>query len=180
LRFYLLRGTTITNPAGSTARFVFGANCRRLNEWLPLKFYLNVTNAKKAKHVVRFEVRYLGQTVAELTSGTDGVSLSTKGYAATNERDFDCDIVLNNMPWAGSDATKFRAHFKSRPDTDNVDGVGEVLHNDDELGETLGFEYINNLIKCLLLLYNNGVRCFLCQFPSPTRSRPLRMNTRAF
>jgi len=92
-------------------------NRRRLREWDPLKFYLNVTNAKKAKRTMRFDVRYLGQTIAELTSSVDGVTLSTKGtrdYEKTNLRDFDCDIQLNRVSWAGKEATAFRAFFKNR------------------------------------------------------------------
>ncbi|MCL2425986.1 MAG: hypothetical protein FWD05_06585 [Oscillospiraceae bacterium] len=92
-------------------------NRRRLREWAPLKFYLNITNAKKAKRTVRFDVRYLGQTVAELISNTDGVTLSTKAtkdYESTNLRDFDCDIKLRNAPWVGKEAAAFRAFFKNR------------------------------------------------------------------
>ena len=92
-------------------------NKRRLREWTPLKFYLNVTNAKKAKHTTRFEVRYLGQTVAELTCNTDGITLSTKAtknYEANNLRDFGCDITLRNVKWAGKKAADFRAFFKNR------------------------------------------------------------------
>ncbi|MCL2171156.1 MAG: hypothetical protein FWB71_03295 [Defluviitaleaceae bacterium] len=95
-------------------------NRRRLREWKPLKYYMNITNAKKAKHAVRFEARYLGQTVAELLSNTDGVFISTKNYEPTNQRDFDCGIKLKNAPWAGKEAAAFRAHFKNREPLRNV------------------------------------------------------------
>jgi len=99
-------------------------NRRRLREWMPFKYYLNVTNAKKAKNTVRFEVRYLGQTVAELTSNTDGITLSTqpKDYEKNNQRDFDCNIKLRNAPWAGKEARAFRSHFKNRSPVRNKTG----------------------------------------------------------
>jgi hypothetical protein len=39
---------------------------KAFREWSPLKFYLNVTNAKKASSRLALGVRYQGQEVAEL------------------------------------------------------------------------------------------------------------------
>jgi len=100
-------------------------NRSRLRAWIPFKFYMNVTNAKTAKRMIRFEVRYLGQTVAELKSSTDGVTISTKAtkdkdYEQTNLRDFGCDIKLDDVPWAGTEAAAFRSHFKKREAQRNI------------------------------------------------------------
>jgi hypothetical protein len=90
-------------------------NRSELNQWEPLYYYLNVTNAKNSKITTRFEVRYLGQTVAELKSNPDKVTLSTKSYDENNLRDFDCGIKLDSVPWLCDDAREFRKHFKDRP-----------------------------------------------------------------
>jgi len=63
---------------------------RSFNEWSPLKIYLNISSAKNAKNSVKFELRYLGQTVADLKANMDaGHKLNTRHYEKTNRRDFD-------------------------------------------------------------------------------------------
>ena len=93
-------------------------NRRRFREWSPFKVYLNTTNAKQARNSVKFDVRYLGQTVAQLTSNKEKITLSTKpsgkNYEITNKLDFGCEIQMRNEPWAGIKARSFRAHFKNR------------------------------------------------------------------
>ena len=84
-------------------------------EWSPLKIYLNTTSAKGARNSVRFELRYLGQTVAELKGNKNkGVRLSNKRYEKTNLRDFGCDIRLSSADWDGQDSARFRKFFKDR------------------------------------------------------------------
>ena len=81
----------------------------------PLKVYLNITSAKGARRSVSFELRYLGQTVAELKGNKNkGFRLSTKRYRTTNRRDFDCDIWLPSADWRGEDSATFRSFFKAR------------------------------------------------------------------
>jgi len=116
------------------------ANRRRLNEWKPLRYYLNVTNAKKAKNTVKFDVRYLGQTVAEMTSNMDGVTITTRpsnsvDYEKSNLRDFDCEIKLKDALWAGEEAASFRAFFKKRkPERNNTaDNKGNEEHRIESL-----------------------------------------------
>ena len=99
-------------------------NRRRLREWTPFKFYLNTTNAQNAKNTLRFDVRYLGQTVAELIVKKDSVIIKTKpstkrNYEKNNLKDFDCPIVLNNADWDGKEAYAFRKHFRKREDLQN-------------------------------------------------------------
>jgi hypothetical protein len=86
------------------------------HEWSPLKVYLTITQAKKAKHSVTFNLRYLGQRVADLTGNVkEGLKLSTKGYKGNNLEYFDCDICLSAADWLGEDAKRFRMFFKKGP-----------------------------------------------------------------
>lgn len=97
---------------------------KRFREWSPLKFYLTVTEAKKAKHSVSFELRYMGQTVAKLTVNKDEIpKLSTryKYCEEANLRNFNWSISLPNVDWRGEDAKEFRHFFKKREAT-RVDG----------------------------------------------------------
>lgn len=94
-------------------------NRKRFREWSPLKLYLTTTNAKEAKRTVKFNLRYLGQIVAEMKCQNDRVTLSTnpakyKNYEATNKENFGCEIILNECSWDGSEARAFRKHFKNR------------------------------------------------------------------
>jgi len=84
-------------------------------EWTPLKVYLNITSATRARRSVSFELRYLGQTVADLKGTKDkGFRLSTKRYETTNKRDFDCDISLPSADWRDGDSARFRSFFKAK------------------------------------------------------------------
>ena len=82
-------------------------------EWSPLKLYLTTSNAKNTSKTVRFELRFLGQTVADLIC-KDSPKLDTNKYNKTNKRDFDCEVALTNADWKGKGAQEFRKHFKSR------------------------------------------------------------------
>jgi len=88
---------------------------RSFREWSPLKVYLNITSALAARDSVRFELRYLGQTVAELRGNKDkGFRLNTDRYDRSNSRDFECDIPLAGADWCGEDAAGFRRFFRDR------------------------------------------------------------------
>ena len=95
------------------------ANRRRLREWFPFRYYLNTTNAQNAKNTLRFDVRYLGQRVAELIVNKDSVQITTKpdkkrNYEKSNLGDFDCNITLDKVDWDSKEAHVFRKHFRSR------------------------------------------------------------------
>jgi len=88
---------------------------RSFREWSPLNIYLNISSAKNAKISVKFELRYLGQTVADIKANMKaGHKLNTRHYEKANLRDFDCEICLSNADWQGNDAAKFRSFFKYR------------------------------------------------------------------
>jgi hypothetical protein len=100
------------------------ANRRRLRQWQPFKFYLNTTNAQNAKSILRFDIRYLGQTVAELIIKGERIAITTKpnktrNYEETNLRDFDCQIRLTETDWDSKEAHAFRSHFRKRDATRN-------------------------------------------------------------
>jgi hypothetical protein len=99
-------------------------------EWSPLNVYLNISSAKKAKHSVGFELRYMGQTVARLTGNKDGKHKlgTTKELKETNKRDFRCEICLSSADWGGRDARQFRSFFKKGPPRTGTKGIDPVLH----------------------------------------------------
>ena len=85
----------------------------KFNEWAPLYFYITTTKAKESKTKLTLDVRYKGQNVAILKCDkNDRVTISTDGYKATNERDFGCNIELNDVDW--KDAAEFRKYFRDR------------------------------------------------------------------
>ena len=85
---------------------------KTFREWDPLKLYLNFTNAKNAKSTVHFELRYLGQTVADL-KGAGKLKLNTVKYNKTNLRAFDCMLSLTDIDWVSPAASEFRRYFKN-------------------------------------------------------------------
>jgi hypothetical protein len=88
----------------------------KFREWSPLRVYMNVTNAKNASTSVKFELRYLGQTVADLIykQNENEYKLNTAKFDDKNNRDFDCKICLANVKWDGKEAKEFRKYFKNR------------------------------------------------------------------
>lgn len=89
---------------------------RSLREWRPLFYYINISNAKKRRGSIKFEMRYLGQNVADLSFLKTGeILLDTSKYDETNERDFGCDIRLHRVKWVGQEAKTFRSFFKTAP-----------------------------------------------------------------
>ena len=86
---------------------------KRFRERPPLRVYLNITSAQKAKSSVNFDLRYRGQNVAKLKGCKDGKhKLSTKGYYERNQRYFRCNIRLSDEAWDGKKAGEFRKFFK--------------------------------------------------------------------
>ena len=78
----------------------------------PFHTYLNLTNVKGA--VIKFQLRYLGQNVADLRydSANDTMLLSTAGYVKQNNANFSYDGNFTMKSWLDSDAKEFRAYFK--------------------------------------------------------------------
>ena len=146
------------------------SNRRQLRESKQLKFYLNTTNAKKAKNTVRFDMRYLGQRVAEITSNIDGIILSTKDFDDNNQRDFGCDIKLDKMSWEGKEARTFRAYFKNRePLRKKADNnIGNEEHR---LESLLLSEFSKKSGDKKALKYIQPVTIGKFRFPMPTPIR---------
>ena len=99
-------------------------NRSRLRMWKPFTFSINITNASSSDNAVRLYVKYLGQNVALLSIKEDEVTITTmpnkdSKLEFNNERDFNCSITLNNVPWEGTQARAFRKHFKDRIPTRN-------------------------------------------------------------
>lgn len=109
---------------------------RQFNRYAPLQFYISVSQAKASLATLTIDVRYLGQTVANLLSKQNGVFISTKSYAEVNKKYFGYNKVLEkNTPWHDRNdkrAAEFRAYFKSEPP--RLDGgKGNEEHNVESL-----------------------------------------------
>lgn len=78
----------------------------------PFHAYLNLSRTKGT--AINFQLRYLGQIVAELRydSSDASVLLSTAQYAKQNTKNFDYDFAFTRVPWLGPEAKGFRAYFK--------------------------------------------------------------------
>lgn len=140
------------------------ASRSRFREWSPLKLYLNTTNAKNAKKTVTFELRYLGQTVAELNCDHENLSLSTATYELKNQRDFECGIRLKNCAWDGLEARAFRSHFKNRPAIRNkAANSGNEEHRIESLLLTEFSKQKNKALSFIKPVKIAGLR-----FPMPT------------
>lgn len=93
---------------------------KAFREWSPLKFYLNVTNAKKASSRLVLGVRYQGQEVAELIlnkakSETPALNTAANDYDKKNAGYFGWHKSLNMVDWRGTEAKAFRTFFKNNP-----------------------------------------------------------------
>lgn len=139
---------------------------KSFNQWEPLKFYLNVTNAKVASRGVKFDIRYLGQNVAYAIYSKSLKIYITKKLLDTNIRDFDCHISLQGVAWNGPKAKEFRDFFKNRKAPRNVFGKGNEEHR---LESLLISEFIKSNNK--VLPHVKSVLLANFRFPIPT---PLR------
>lgn len=111
-------------------------NRGKLHEFPPLYFYISTSKAKKSKSTtLLLDVRYRGQSVAELTINNNSITLSTKNKDDKNLRDFNCNIVLNDVNWQSSDASDFRKFFKNRSYSrnDNAKNKKNEEHNIESL-----------------------------------------------
>ena len=132
------------------------------HEWVPLMLYMNVSNAKKAKQHLIFELRYLGQTVAQLCYKTT-LLLDTTGYDALNQRDFGCTLNAHGVPWDSPAAAAFRAYFKTNPPRSNLSGKHNKEH---QLESLLLSEFSKATDKSLPFI--QPVRVAKLRFPMPT------------
>ena len=86
-------------------------NKRRIfREWKPFTLYLNTTNAKNATNKAKFDLRYLGQSVAYIVCDDENVFLSTN--IGKDKFEYPDDLI--NVPWKSKAAKQFRKHFKDR------------------------------------------------------------------
>ena len=105
---------------------------RQFNRYAPLQFYISVSQAKASASTLRLDIRYMGQTVAELMSKPKGVFISTEGkLAETNMRDFGYGEVLEkNENW--KNAVGFRKFFSASPPR-STEFKGNEEHNVESL-----------------------------------------------
>jgi len=140
-----------------------GAVRTTFREWSPLNVYLNISSAKKARHSVGFELRYMGQTVARLTGNKDGNHKLgiTRELHEPNRRDFQCEIRLSSADWQGTDAKQFRDFFRKRPP--RIGPKGNEEHNVQSKLLTAFSAGEGKVIRRIRPVTISGVR-----FPMPT------------
>jgi len=133
-------------------------------EWHPFKLYLNVTNTKNAKSNLKLELRYLGQTVAVLSSKKGVLQLDTKGLEQKNAKCFGCEISLSKVPWDGPEAAAFRRFFKGRDKT--LSAKGNKGNEEHRLESLLLTEFAKKSDKALPRI--QPVKVAKLRFPMPT------------
>jgi hypothetical protein len=140
---------------------------RSFRQWSPLYVYLNTTSAKNVRNSVSFELRYMGQTIAELKGNKEKVHrLNTTRYDQINERDFGCKIRLAGADWRGEDAARFRRFFKDRQGPRAVTvGKGNEEHC---LQSLLLTEFSKNKSREKPLVGIQPVTIAKVRFPMPT------------
>jgi len=139
---------------------------KTFREWDPLKLYINVSNSKQAKNKVQFELRYLGQTVADLISKKDLV-LNTAKYNENNLKYFHCDIHLTGADWRGKEAKEFRRFFKDR--NKHIDFTGLNPSNEEHRFESLFLSEFSESHSSKKALSNiQPVKIAKIRFPMPT------------
>ena len=140
---------------------------RQFKEYPPLRFYVSTSNIKNTLSPILLDVRYRGQSVATLKTGSKGNTISTKTQEKTNLRDFGCKIKLENDDWKSPLATDFRSFFKNRENSRNktVDNKGNEEHNAESLLLT-EFSKQSSVNKQLLNI--QPVKLFGIKFSMPT------------
>lgn len=136
---------------------------KKFREWSPLKVYLNVSNAKQKSNTIQFDLRYLGQTVADLKFNKE-FTIDTKKYDEYNEPDFGCGIKLNKVAWDGSSAKQFRDYFRKLYASQAAKiNKGNEEHRIESL---LLSEFLNQKQKVMRLI--KPVTISNLRFPMPT------------
>lgn len=134
-------------------------------EWSPLKLYLTTTNAKNASQTVRFELRFLGQAVADLIC-KDEPKIDTKRFDVTNKRDFDCEVTLSKVDWKGKEAREFRKHFRTRLTARNTSG--NKANEEHRIENLLLTEFSKKQSKEKALVGIQPVKIAKVRYPMPT------------
>ncbi|MDP8258431.1 MAG: hypothetical protein P9L90_03310 [Candidatus Aadella gelida] len=107
---------------------------KKFHQWAPLYIYMNVGEAKGSAST--FNLRYLGQAVADLNIANGDVKLKGKKEkekntcAIKNKRDFNCDVNVSpkGVGWREEQAVEFRRHFSKYPIRTKDNNKGNEEH----------------------------------------------------
>jgi hypothetical protein len=123
----------------SKNNYDIGIARKMFHEWKPLHVYLSITNAKNATNYLKFQLRYLGQAVADLKANmkTQQVIIDTSNYDHLNIRDFNCSIKLHKELWDGKQASIFRKYFIDRENNGEPRNVKLNKRNEEHRIESL-------------------------------------------
>ena len=144
---------------------------QRFHEWEPLKFYINITNAKRAKSTVWFDVRFSGQAIAELKCTNKEIKLSTDKYNKTNESAFGCELSLSAVDWDSPKAKEFRKFYRELFANGKKVNKGNEEHRIESLILTELSRRKDKILRNMASVKISGVR-----FPMPT---PLKASDHA-
>lgn len=146
---------------------------KSFREWSPLKFYINITNAKRASNRLTLGVRYNGQEVAELIfnktkSETPMLNTTSNKYDEKNADYFDWHKSLDRVDWRGADAKAFRTFFRNNPQRKGSSAKQNEEHRIESL---LLSEFSRNKSAEKALPYIQPVKVGGIRFPMPTPIR---------
>ena len=87
----------------------------KFHQWKPLYLYMSIGESYKSG--ATFNLRYLGQAVADLKISSGKIYLKDDKTKATNYRDFGCNVQIGseNREWRKAKAINFRKHFSTCP-----------------------------------------------------------------
>ena len=91
---------------------------KQFHEWDPLKIYLPLGKVMSQKSKVSFDVRFLGQSVANLIvdDGSGQILINTSEKQVVSNKDcFEYCDPLDMVLWDSKKAQEFRAFFKNSP-----------------------------------------------------------------
>ena len=120
---------------------------KKIHEWSPLKFYLNVNEAKTGKQKLKLSVRYLGQIVADIIIDDNNIIIDTTPYDSKN-KEFGDVPKLEKVDWNSTQAKQFRKYFRMvKPKRLNINKKNEEHRLESQLlTEFLKNNSINKLL----------------------------------
>ncbi|MCL1951848.1 MAG: hypothetical protein FWF60_03365 [Oscillospiraceae bacterium] len=87
------------------------ARKKLFHEFPPLRFYLRISDIKKAESYTLFDVRYRGQSVASMRVCDDKVRIDRTN--PNNGQDFEMTLAISeSVDWRSKEASELRKHFR--------------------------------------------------------------------
>lgn len=110
-----------------------------------------------------FDVRFLGQTIAELKCANKEIKLNTDKYNKTNESAFGCELSLSAVDWDSPKAKEFRKFYRELFANGKNENKGNEEHRIESLILTELSRRKDKVLRNMAPVTISGVR-----FPMPT------------